>query len=303
MTDKTRGGRVNKRGQKAPRGGSTSKRAAETQPPVLTSTKQPRGRQRGGRTPRSDTRPKTNKAAKKVVPAPEPKVDRIGNDIVTTLVETHLAFVADGNLASDSNTEVIALNIMDHIIRPENWDPALTRNVLCAACFYFASMVTGKQNSASSVAASISWFWEKHINANPDPYYAWFAKERDTNLMSVSMDEVEQGYALLWDQQDRLEDLVGDYKQSLAQLPAPAVERPKVVEDDGQLALDEELLQLTGGEQRDGDEQVYYGPEDRSGQDEETLAEDEYNELRTPTYDEVDQSELDEFDLYVEENE
>ncbi|EME48671.1 hypothetical protein DOTSEDRAFT_30069 [Dothistroma septosporum NZE10] len=290
MTDQTRSDRVNKpRDRRSSRHRSTPKATSETQPFRTTPTRQTRSqrvRQKGGRSSRQERQPKATKAAKKAAPVREPKVDRIDNDIYFTTVETHLAFVADGSLATDQNTETIALNVMDHVIQPENWDASLSRNVLRAACFYFASMVTGRQNVASSVAASLNWYWEQVIESQQT---AWYVNEQARLVMSVTVDEVEKGYALLLDQRERLEDLVGDFKSSLAHLPTRDAERHVAVGDheqltlDKKLAADEELLALTGEGSWDAGSHACI--EDDSAID-----------------DQVDRSELDDFDWYVADN-
>lgn len=154
------------------------------------------------------------------VPAP-PKVERIFNGIWES-GPASFAFATHGNLDHNEDTITLALNILDHIIRPENWNPELSNNKLSASCFFFASKLTDRKVTAMQVAGSI-WVHPSMVadmsQAQEGPLY-----DRMLESLTVSAEQVVQGYAILYEQKDSLKDLLGEYGESIAMLPLPATE-------------------------------------------------------------------------------
>ena len=133
-----------------------------------------------------------------------------------------LGFVSLANLDTDEDTNTITLNFMDHFLfSTENWIPELSYCTLHAACFFAASLITGKNNTAEQVASSLgpdSAFiqWMASPLAEDDESAAEIA-----NLISVDVSDLWSGYALLYERRDQLSALVGQYATDFANLPSP----------------------------------------------------------------------------------
>lgn len=181
---------------------------------------------------------------------PAPKVKRVYNDIWTS-GPASFAFAKHGDLDHDDDTIVIALNILDHIIRPENWNPELSNNKLSASCFFFASKLTGKTATADQVAGSI---WVNPAMAaamsqvNDGPLY-----DRMWESLTVNGAQVVQGYEILYEQRESLKDLLGGYSEGLEKLPLPATEKQRLEAEteDGPYIVEVAAEMTTLGYQRE----------------------------------------------------
>jgi hypothetical protein len=166
-----------------------------------------------------------------IAEATAPKVERVYNDIWAS-TPASFAFARHGKLDHSEDTITIALNILDHIIRPENWNPALSNNKLSASCFFFASKMTGKKVKASEVAGSI-WMDPSVVagmsQVNEGPLY-----DRMLESLTVSATQVVQGYEILYEQREGLRDLLGEYGEGLAKLPLPAEEKLLLQSEDAE---------------------------------------------------------------------
>lgn len=162
------------------------------------------------------------------VETPAPKVERIYNDIWES-GPASLAFVTHGNLDHTEDTIIIALNILDHIIRPENWNPELSNNKLSASCFFFACKLTGQTVTAKQVAESV-WVHPSMVaamaQAEEGPLF-----DRMLESLTVSAEQVVQGYEILYNQRKSLRELLGSYGDKIAHLPSPAMEKELIVLD------------------------------------------------------------------------
>lgn len=134
--------------------------------------------------------------------------------------ELSLAFVTEAGLETDDYTNTITLNLMDHFLFSEaNWAPELSYCNLHAACFYFASIVTNKNNTVEEIAKSLgpeSAFVQ--LMASP------LADDEDAaaaicEAISVGIADVERGYDLLHERRKELTSLVGEYASALDRLP------------------------------------------------------------------------------------
>lgn len=159
---------------------------------------------------------------KAVAEVPALKVERIFNGIWES-GPASFAFATHGNLDHNEDTIILSLNILDHIIRPENWNPELSNNKLSASCFFFASRLTQKKVTASQVAGSI-WVHPSMVadmsQATEGPLY-----DRMLESLTVSAEQVVQGYEILYEKRENLKDLLGVYGENLDKLPSPATEK------------------------------------------------------------------------------
>lgn len=160
------------------------------------------------------------------IPSPEPipagpSVERVFNDLWESTTAS-LAFVYQFGLDTDQDTETIALNLIDHIIKPEIWNPDLSWNVLSATCFFFASQITEKRNSADRIAAACRVDPQVvAAMAGAQAFYDPGVKQRLAQALAVSAHDVKRGYKILYDQKDSLMEFVGGYADKLAELPHP----------------------------------------------------------------------------------
>lgn len=157
-----------------------------------------------------------------VLESSAPRVERIYNDIWAS-GPASFAFATHGSLDHDQDTIVIALNILDHIIRPENWNPELSNNKLSAASFFFASRLTGKKATATQIAGSI-WIDPVVVagmaQSEEGPLY-----NRMLESLTVNAAQVVQGYEILYAQREGLIGLLGEYAAGIDSLPLPAIEK------------------------------------------------------------------------------
>lgn len=143
--------------------------------------------------------------------------------------ELSLSFVSDYGVETDAATNTIALNLMDYFVfSEEHWLPELSFFKLHAACFYVASMVTGKQNKASDVANSLGRDAPLVCTiaelAGEDEY----STAALCDMISVSSEDVEHCYSLLYERREHLAGLMGEYAGNVAKLPVPGVPPPPV---------------------------------------------------------------------------
>jgi hypothetical protein len=113
---------------------------------------------------------------------------------------------------------------MDYFLFSEdNWLLALSYCKLHAACFLFASCLTGLPNTSEQVAASLAPDSEfVQLTAAPlaeNEETAWAIQE----AISVSLKDVTDGYRLLYDRRDALKEVVGKYEVEISKLPSPDV--------------------------------------------------------------------------------
>ena len=136
--------------------------------------------------------------------------------------ELSLAFVTQARLQTDVDTNTIALNLMDHFLFSDsNWLPELSYCNLHAACFLFASLVTGKANTVEEIARSL----------RPDAAFVQLmasplVDDEDSaaaiaNTISVDTTDVKRGYTLLYERADELTRSIGEYAPNLKNLPSP----------------------------------------------------------------------------------
>ncbi|KAF7187437.1 hypothetical protein HII31_11326 [Pseudocercospora fuligena] len=154
------------------------------------------------------------------------KVARVYNELWES-TPVSLAFIDHGLLETDADTEIISLNLIDHIIKEENWNPALSMNKLSAACFLFASRVTGKKNAAGDIALSFDRDAEKYASAllatiNQSRMATdYTVRIRIAQALKMSAEDIEYGYRILWEQRSELRELVGQYASDMDWLPMP----------------------------------------------------------------------------------
>lgn len=138
----------------------------------------------------------------------------------------------------------------------------LTDNMQCtlhASAFLFASLITGKSNTPDQIAASLG----------PDSEFVqWTASplvEDEESaakipfLISVDVNDVENGYGLLYERRERLAALMGEYGVKVDSLPAPEalLTSPRDGEG-GRVGSLGEVGAPMGGEEEDWD--VYEEP-------------------------------------------
>ena len=136
--------------------------------------------------------------------------------------EASLEFVSLSGFETDEDTNTIALNLMDYFLfSPENWLPDLSYCKLHAACFLFASRITGKSNTIEQIAKSLG----------PDSPFVQLvgsplAGDEESAAaiqytISVTATDVEDGYALLYERKEMFGLLLGQYWTELYNLPVP----------------------------------------------------------------------------------
>jgi hypothetical protein len=138
--------------------------------------------------------------------------------------ELSLQFVVHAGLETNHDANTIALNLVDYFLfSEENWLPELSYCKLHAACFLFASHITGLSNTSRQVAASLAPDSEfVQLTAAP------LAEDEETALaiqeaISVSLEDVMDGYRLLYDRRAALKEVVGEYEKEISSLPPPDV--------------------------------------------------------------------------------
>lgn len=230
---RTRNGRVEKLAPATPAAGNRSRgrpRARLPQP------ERPPPREKAPRRSlrSTTTNPQPEQALEEAVPEnADPgtaKVTRVYNAICEFTTDS-LAFVQQGGLQTDEDTDTIALNLMDFMLREDNWNPALSQNKLVAACFYFASRLTRKSNAPENIAASFEWGAQSYAQAlvatmtasNGGIRYAedWTMRWRVAESVKVSSEDIELGYEILWRMKGGLRDLVGGYAGDMGDLSIP----------------------------------------------------------------------------------
>lgn len=136
--------------------------------------------------------------------------------------ESSLEFIQLSGLETGEDTNTIALNLMDYFLfSPENWLPRLSYCKLHAACFLFASRITGKSNTVEEIAAALGPDSE-FIKLVGSP----LAEDDDSAVaiqytISVAEPDVEDGYALLYERKEMFTHLVGQYIVNMESLPSP----------------------------------------------------------------------------------
>ncbi|KXT18886.1 hypothetical protein AC579_3529 [Pseudocercospora musae] len=222
------------------------------------------------------------------------KVARVYNELWES-TPVSLAFIDHGLLETDADTEIISLNLIDHIIKEENWNPALSMNKLSAACFLFASRVTGKKNAAGDIALSFDRDAEKYASAllatiNQSRMATdYTVRIRIAQALKMSAEDIEYGYGILWEQRSELRELVGQYASDMEWLPMPE----GVSRDDG--SSQAAVVQEAQMEQRQAEVKQDEAGEAKA---EERLMKAADAPLVSPAF-----LELDEFECAVAENE
>lgn len=107
-----------------------------------------------------------------------------------------LSFAQLYDLDTNTDTDIITLNLIDLTLTEANWHPGLSGMIQPAACFLVASLLTRRQNLVEDIAASVQTF-------------------------GVEYEDLVEGYRLLWQWQENLGQVVGAYEQSLDELPDP----------------------------------------------------------------------------------
>lgn len=155
-------------------------------------------------------------------PLPKPKVTRIYNEIWGSTLDS-IAFVSESGLSRDDDTNTIALNLIDHIIKPENWNPDLSYNVLSATCFFFASKITGlNRNTVDKIASAMKV--DPHlveVMTGPQVHHNPVVKARLAEALRVGPEDVKNGYGILFAQKEGLKEFVGEYAEKVDALPNP----------------------------------------------------------------------------------
>ncbi|CAK3894684.1 Hypothetical predicted protein [Lecanosticta acicola] len=173
--------------------------------------------------PRIPIPPEVREPRRAIPTSAEPfPVKRISNDLWKSTTAS-LSFVYRSELETDPDTETIALNIIDHIIKPENWNPNLSWNVLSATCFFLASKVTGKhRNTAERIAAACKVDPQiAAAMAGSQAFYDPGVQYRLAQALAVSAEDIKRGYRILYGHREKCEELVGMYADRLAGLPHP----------------------------------------------------------------------------------
>lgn len=177
---------------------------------------------------------------KEALPVPEedptlgPKVTRVYNEIWASTLDS-IAFVSESLLSTNEDTNTITLNLIDHIIKPENWNPNLSYNVLSATCFFFASRITGHHRNTTDRIASAMKVDLSLIEAmaGPQVHYNPVVKLRLMEALRVGAEDVKKGYAILYEHREGLKEFVGEYADRLDVLPSPdnvdKIDVPKVM--------------------------------------------------------------------------
>jgi hypothetical protein len=128
------------------------------------------------------------------------------------------------DLETTDDTNNITLNLMDHFLfSEENWLPELSYCRLHAACFYLASLITGQRNTIEQIAASLgeesSFVQQMAGPLAGDEEEVLVVKQ----ILSVSIGDVEEAYALLYERSEILAGLMGEYAVGIEGLPVPKV--------------------------------------------------------------------------------
>ncbi|KAF2160138.1 hypothetical protein M409DRAFT_60245 [Zasmidium cellare ATCC 36951] len=260
-------------------------------------------------------------------PPPTSKVTRIYNEIWASTLDS-IAFVSEDSLSTDPDTNTITLNLIDHIIKPENWNPDLSYNVLSATCFFFASKVTGqKRNTPDRIASAMKV--DLHLieaMAGPQVHYDPVVRARLAEALRVGPDDVTKGYKILFAQKEALKEFVGAYAGNLDKLPEPSelgkMEVQNVManvgwkEGEGLGSWKKGIASPIRAASRVFPEAgLGWRPEGSVEEEEEEQAEAKESEEVVPSVEEaaieaekaseveLDDSELDDFDRFVEENE
>lgn len=154
-------------------------------------------------------------------------------DSISACSEASLEFIRLSNLETDDDTNIVTLNLMDYFLFcPENWLPELSYCKLHAACFLFASRLTGKSNSVDQVADALGP-GSKFVQLVGSPLAADEDSAAEVQYMiSVAAEDVKDGYALLYLRKEMLAHLLGQYSVGLEALPLPE----NVIEQEGAVA-------------------------------------------------------------------
>lgn len=227
-----------------------------------------------------------------LVPASKPKVSRVYNEIWASTLAS-IAFISETTISTTKDTNIITLNLIDHIIKPENWNPNLSYNVLSATCFFFAPKITGeKRNTPDRIASAMKV--DVHLieaMAGPQVHYNSVVRVRLAEALRVRPEDVVKGYGILFEQREGLREFVGEYVKELKALPEPSeLGRVEVHQFVPETGWDPNVAEDAEQAERNVSEEVL--PSDEAAIEAEKASEVE-----------LDPSELDDFDRYVGENE
>jgi hypothetical protein len=134
-----------------------------------------------------------------------------------------LFFVQLASLDTDDATERLTLNLIKLTLADMNWHPGLSGMVQPVACFLVASILTGRQNVVEDIARSIETF-------------------------GVGLEELVEGYALLWEWRENMRDAAGPYAERLDELLDPSL----MIAPQGDYAQVETDVYEHGGDAIDG---------------------------------------------------
>lgn len=252
----------------------------------------------------------------------KPKVARVYNEIWASTFAS-IAFISEESISTTDDTNTITLNLIDHIIKPENWNPQLSYNVLSATCFFFASKITGlTRNTPDKIANAMKV--DLHLieaMAGPHVHYNPALRARLEEALRVGPEDVVKGYGILFEQRGGLKEFVGEYAGELEALPGPS-ELGKMEVQTVMSGMAWKEGEGLGAEKRGEASPVKAASESHTSGglcwnskgakeqqaegnvSEEALPSDEAAiEAEKASEVELDPAELDDFDRYVEENE
>ncbi|SMY24202.1 unnamed protein product [Zymoseptoria tritici ST99CH_1A5] len=162
-------------------------------------------------------KPSTPTPTTTISPPRSPRVDRLYHPNTWSSTPASLPFLTHGALPTTPSTTTLTLNILDYTIQPSHWNPLLSANKLSAACFFFASLLSGNPVSATQVAGSSGWC---HAD-----YAAALARGGGgavgdvLRVLDVSRGEVVRGYGVLMGMREGLRGVVGEFEGRLEGLP------------------------------------------------------------------------------------
>ncbi|SMQ50537.1 unnamed protein product [Zymoseptoria tritici ST99CH_3D7] len=192
-------GKTSKSKQKSSAATTTSTSKAQVSPPTPTS-REP--------SPTPTSHP---------TPAPTPRVDRLYHPNTWSSTPASLPFLTHGALPTTPSTTTLTLNILDYTIQPSHWNPLLSANKLSAACFFFASLLSGNPVSATQVAGSSGWCHADYAAALARG--GGGAVGEVLRVLDVSREEVVRGYGVLMGMREGLRGVVGEFEGRLEGLP------------------------------------------------------------------------------------
>ncbi|KJX93451.1 hypothetical protein TI39_contig4312g00003 [Zymoseptoria brevis] len=218
---------------------ASSRSATPTPTPTTTKRPAPKERKRvvsrvtkpSGKTSKTKTKSSTSKETSTTTPLPKPptpttsippprspRVDRLYHPNTWSSTPASLPFLTHGNLPTTPSTTTLTLNILDYAIQPSHWNPLLSANKLSAACFFFASLLSGNPVTATQVAGSSGWCHRE--------YAAALARgggkggvEGVLRVLDVGREEVVRGYGVLMGMREGWRGVVGEFEGRLEGMP------------------------------------------------------------------------------------